>query len=67
MLVVGRKQFASQFRWFVATAALTVASVWWYLAEAAGSDRWPGGSSRVGLALGAARPVRACDHLRPDP
>ena len=30
MLVVGRKQFAGHFRWFVAAVVLTAVSVGWY-------------------------------------
>jgi hypothetical protein len=52
VLVVGRKQFAAHFRWFVAAVALTAGSVGWYLGEFAAGGSLPGGGSRVGLALG---------------
>jgi hypothetical protein len=50
VLVEGR----AQSRWFLATLALTVAAAGWYAVEAASARTLPGGSSRVGLALGFA-------------
>ncbi len=53
MLVVGRRQFASQFRWFLFALVLTVGSGGWYAYEASEPGReLPGGGSQIGLVLG---------------
>lgn len=54
MLVVGRRQFASQFRWFAAAAVLTAAAAGWYAVESSAAGELLGGGSRVGLVLGTA-------------
>jgi hypothetical protein len=52
VLVVGRRQFASQFRWFLLALLLTAASAGWYAYEASQTTELPGGGSFVGLVLG---------------
>lgn len=48
-----RKAFvALHLRWFIAAVVATAAAVAWYGWEAAGQNRWPGGSSLVGLTYG---------------
>lgn len=48
-----RKAFvALHLRWFIAAVLATTAAAVWYGWEAAGRNRWPGGSSLVGLTYG---------------
>ncbi|WP_145091046.1 hypothetical protein [Anatilimnocola aggregata] len=48
-----RKAFYTlHLRWFVAMVVATVVAISWYAVASYGRDRWPGGSSLVGLTYG---------------
>ena len=52
MLVFGRGQFASHFRWFLASVLVTIATAFWYYLAAVDAGRWPTGGTTIGLILG---------------
>lgn len=52
MLLDRKNFFKLHVRWFIATVVIAALCIAWYAAEAATSDRLPGGSSRSGLFFG---------------
>jgi hypothetical protein len=53
-MLVNRDTLAAHSRWIAVFVAGTLGALAWYLIEAWGEQRWPGGSSRPGLVLGIA-------------
>ena len=54
LVLIDRQSVSLHRPWIVLTAAGAAGAAVWYALAARGADRWPGGSSPVGLALGAA-------------
>ena len=72
---IDRGNFVAQhFRWVALVIVVTALAIAWYVGEARYAERWPGGGSRVGIALGllagvifvfeAALPLRRTRWLR---
>ena len=54
IVLIDRQSISLHRPWIVLAAAGAVGAAVWYALAARGADRWPGGSSAVGLALGTA-------------